>query len=429
MADIDADTPTSGAVRLPGLVGSAGRRELSDAAVPYPVRVAGAWSWRIIVIAAAGALIFTALSKASNILIPLAVAVLLTSLLTPLVNAIHRAGLMRALAALSGVLALIVAVVGMITIASTQVASGWSDMVASLSQGLDSIQRWLEQGPFNVTGEQLSQLLETARQAVASNQSAITSGALAVGASAVDFLAGTLIALIATFFFLLEGRRIWIFFVGMLPIAARVPVFESSRRGWRSVGQYARTQVIVAGVDAIGIGIGALALGLPFVVPIILVVFVASFVPIVGAFVSGALAVLIAFVVKGPVTALIMLAVVLAVQQIESHVLQPFLMGHAVALHPLAVIVAVGVGTYLYGIVGALFAVPLLATLNSTVRYLVGHDPFPDLGRDSPRRWDAADDPPAVADSDPVTASRHAETDPGSPAPGQPSPGESGERG
>ncbi len=419
MADIDAETPTSSAVRLPGLVGVAGRRELSDAAVPYPIRVAGAWAWRIIVIAAAGALIFTAASRASNILIPLAVAVLLTSLLTPLVNALHRGGFPRALASLSGVLALIVAVVGMITIASTQVASGWTDMVSSLSQGLDSIQRWLADGPFNVTGEQLSQLLETARQAVSSNQSAITSGALAVGASAIDFLAGTLIALIATFFFLLEGRKIWAFFVVMLPVAARVPVFEASRRGWRSLAQYARTQVMVAGVDAIGIGIGALALGLPFVVPIILVVFVASFVPIVGAFVSGALAVLIAFVVKGPVTALIMLAIVLGVQQIESHVLQPFLMGHAVALHPLAVIVAVGVGTYLYGIVGALFAVPLLATLNSTLRYLVGHDPFPDLGRDSPQQLLPPEEQAEVADEDPVTAARRAEQGPAATAQGQ----------
>ncbi len=400
--DSPDEDPTPGTVRLPGLVGSAGRRELTDAAVPYPVRVAGAWSWRLIVIAAAVSLLFAGIRMVSNVLIPIAVAVLLTSLLTPFVNRLHhRVALPRALASLTGVLALIGAVVGMLTIASTQVAAGWPDLVDSVSTGLDSLQTWLRQGPFQVTGDQLSQLLDTLRAAVQNNQSTITSGALAVGSSALDFLAGTLIALIATFFFLLEGRAIWAFFVGMLPQAARAPVFESSRRGWRSLGQYARTQVLVAGVDAIGIGIGAFALGLPFVVPITLIVFVSSFIPIVGAIVSGALAVLIAFVVKGPVTALIMLLIVLAVQQLESQVLQPFLMGHAVSLHPLSVICAVATGSFLFGIVGALFSVPLLASLNSTIRYLVGHDQFPALGEDLPARLLPGGAPPGAADAHP----------------------------
>jgi predicted PurR-regulated permease PerM len=147
-----------------------------------------------------------------------------------------------------------------------------------------------------------------------------------------------------------------------------------------SLGHYARTQVLVAGVDAVGIGIGALALRLPFVLPLTLLVFLSSFIPIVGAILSGAVAVLIALVVKGPVAALVMFGVVLVVQQLETHVLQPFLMGRAVALHPLAVLVAVALGSYLLGIVGALFAVPTLAFGNAVVRYWTGSDPVPSLG-------------------------------------------------
>jgi predicted PurR-regulated permease PerM len=152
-----------------------------------------------------------------------------------------------------------------------------------------------------------------------------------------------------------------------------------------SLGHYARTQVLVAGVDAVGIGLGALFLRLPFVLPLTVLVFLSSFVPIVGAIFSGAVVVLVALVAKGPVAALVMLGVVLAVQQIETHVLQPFLMGRAVALHPLAVIAAVAAGSFLLGIVGALFAVPVLAFTNSVVRYYAGDDTVPSLGTEPMR--------------------------------------------
>jgi putative heme transporter len=152
--------------------------------------------------------------------------------------------------------------------------------------------------------------------------------------------------------------------------------------------------VLVAAVDAVGIGIGALVLRLPFVLPLTVLVFLSSFVPIVGAIFSGAVAVLIALVDKGPVSALVMLLIVLAVQQIETHVLQPFLMGRAVALHPLAVIAAVASGSFLLGIVGALFAVPVLALANSVVRYYGGDDTVPTLGTEPMHPLD--DEPPGA---------------------------------
>lgn len=145
---------------------------------------------------------------------------------------------------------------------------------------------------------------------------------------------------------------------------------------------YVRVQIVVAAIDAIGIGIGAAILRLPFLIPLALLVFLASFIPIVGAIASGSVAVLIALVTHGLTTSIIMLAVVLLVQQVEAHALQPFLMGHAVNLHPLAVLLAVVIGSSLLGIVGALFAVPFLAVANSMIRYFHGYDPFPALGTD-----------------------------------------------
>jgi hypothetical protein len=161
-----------------------------------------------------------------------------------------------------------------------------------------------------------------------------------------------------------------------MPRPARARTEGAALRGWQTLVQYVRVQIIVAAVDAIGIGIGALAIGIPLAIPLTLLVFMGSFIPIVGAVVTGAIAVIVALVSQGFIPALIMLGVVLAVQQIEGNVLQPFIMGKAVSVHPLAVILTVAAGGFLFGIVGALFAVPLIAVVNTVVRYLAGDDVF-----------------------------------------------------
>lgn len=183
-------------------------------------------------------------------------------------------------------------------------------------------------------------------------------------------MTGALIALFVLVFFLLEGQRIWAFLVGMLPRQARPAADGAGRKGWTSLVSYVRVQVFVAAVDALGIGVGAAILGVPLALPLGILVFVSSFIPVVGALVSGAVAVLLALVANGPTNAVIMLIIVVAVQQVESHVLQPLVMGRAVALHPVAVILAVAAGSYIAGIAGALFAVPTLAVTNSAVRYI-----------------------------------------------------------
>ncbi|MCH8628871.1 AI-2E family transporter [Arsenicicoccus piscis] len=353
--------------------------------LPYPLVLVGAWSWRIIGGVVAAALLVVALRTLSQVVVPLAVALLLTVLLQPGVRwLVRRTPLKLGVAALIGVLGMIVVVVGLFGFAGSQLASGATGMRDSAMQGVQKVQDWLATNPFGLTSSQLQGYLDQAMSSLRTNSSSITSGAMQVGTTTGHFLVGMIIALIATYFFLAQGGPITRYFVRWLPRPAQAPTFEALRRGWISLGAYARTQVLVAGVDAIGIALGALILGLPFVVPLFVLVFLSSFIPILGAIVSGAVAVLIALVVKGPIMALVMLGIVLLVQQLESHVLQPFLMGKAVSLHPLAVIIAVAVGSFLLGIVGALFAVPVLAVANTVIRYLVSDDPFPALGE----TWD-----------------------------------------
>lgn len=346
------------------------------------LRIASEVAWRSVAVVVGLALIVYALMQTSSVVIPVAVALLLTALLVPLVSILsNRLRFPRYLAAAVALVFGIVIVVGLLAVAGGQLVTGFSELGQQVSAGINQIQNWLSTGPLQIGGDQISQAIEQGRQWVSSNASSLTSGALAVGSSATNFVAGLVIALVVTFFFLGDGANIWGWCVRLLPGDARRPVHNAFRRGWVTLGSYVRTQMLVAGIDAVGIALGAFLLGLPLVVPLGLLVFFASFVPMVGAILSGALAVVLALVVKGPVTALLMLAVVVLVQQLESNVLQPVLMSKSVSLHPLATLLGVAIGSFLLGIVGAVFAVPLMAVANTVVLYLRGHDQFPALGQ------------------------------------------------
>lgn len=356
----------------------------SDDAVPFALRVSAGIAWRLIVLAAALWGLFQILAATSTVVIPVGVAVLFTALLMPLVVLLNRKlHFPRHLAALVALLGGVALVVGLITLAGGQIVTGVSQLGQSVEQGLNQIQYWLANSPLQIGGEQLNEMVGQGRNWVADNSGSLTSGVLSAGTTAGTMAAGTIIALFVTFFFLAEGDRIWSWLVSLLPRDVRTPVHEGFRRGWVSLGSYVKTQALVAGVDAVLISAGAFALGLPLVLPLALIIFFSSAIPIVGAVVSGALAVILALVVKGVVPSLIMLGIVLAVQQIESNVLSPVLMSKAVALHPLATLLGVAVGSYLMGIVGALFAVPVMAVLNTVLLYLNGHDKFPMLAQNA----------------------------------------------
>lgn len=345
-------------------------RRVNDSDLPYPLRIAAAWSWRLAIILVVVTAIVWGLAQLSFLVIPILVAALLAGLLSPVVTAFVRARVPRGLAVAITELGFIGLVAGLLTLVGRQISAGFAQLWDEALAGLTEVQKWLSEGPLQLTAAQLQTYIDDAQRVLQNNQSTLVNGVLSVGSSAGHIITGALITLFVLVFFLLEGERIWAFLVGLLPRTAQPATDGAGRAGWVSLVSYVRVQVLVAAVDAVGIGVGAAVLGVPLALPLGILVFVSSFIPVVGALVSGAVAVLLALVANGLVNAVVMLVIVVAVQQIESHVLQPLVMGRAVALHPVAVVLSVAAGSYIAGIPGALFAVPTLAVANSAVRYI-----------------------------------------------------------
>ena len=367
---------------------TAGRSNFNRAHVPWGVDLAAAWSWRFLVIAAAAYVVLWLVAFFAVVAIPIAVALLISALAVPLVDGMHRVGLPRGVAALLVVMLGIGFVAALLTFAGQQVATGAQDLADQASQGLEQIKDWLKTGPLHATDSQINDYIQNAQDELKNTGSRVDIGNVTeVGTALGHVLAGFFIVLFSTYFFLADGERIWAWLVRIAPRAARPHVDSSGRVAWISLTQFVRATVIVAATDAAGIMIGAAVLGVPFVLAIGVLVFLGAFVPMVGATIAGTVAVLVALVAQGPVTALLMLAVVILVQQIEGHILQPFLMGRWVSLHPLGVIVAIGCGVIVAGIAGALVAVPLAAALNAVVQHLAantdpGDDPVEELEED-----------------------------------------------
>lgn len=351
--------------------------------VPRPLAVGAAWSWRILVIAAAGLAGFYLLAKFSMVAISLAVALLLAVLLEPLSRWTRRfLHFPPAACAATSVIFLVTFVTGLLYLAGRSIFDGFEDLWERVLEGKDQLFDWLHEGPLQLSETDLEEFAAKIGTTAKDNSSALFGGVMEVTASATQLFAGMILCLFAVFFFIKDGRDIWRWVVRLLPWEARLPIHEAGIRAWVTLGAYARTQMIVAAIDAIGIGLVAALLKVPLWIPIAIIVFLGSFIPIVGAIVSGAIAVVVALVVQGPFIALLMFIGVLAVQQIESNLLQPWLQGNAVSLHPLAVVVAVAAGSTLAGIVGALFAVPVVAVINTIILYLTNHDRYPELAED-----------------------------------------------
>lgn len=337
--------------------------------VPYAVIVTAVWSVCALLIAGGFWLVGSFMGKVMIAVVPVAIAILLAALLAPTHALLTRTlRFPRALSALTCVFGLIALVALGLTFAVNQFASGYVSLASKAQQGLDSLINWLHTGPLQIPQNNGNSMLNSLSEFMKSNSDKLVTNAVDAGATTVDSIAGVLICLIAMFFFIYDGPRIARYLLGWLPQNIQAPTWTAGTAAWDSLKGYTRMQVVVAAINATGISIGAWIMGIPLVIPVTVVVFLCSFVPIVGALVSGAIAVLIAFVDGGMVHALIMLAIVIGVHLVETHVLQPFLMGHAVSVHPLAVIIVVAMGTYLFGLPGALFAVPITAMLNAAVK-------------------------------------------------------------
>jgi predicted PurR-regulated permease PerM len=334
------------------------------------MQVASAWAWRFVVLAAAAYLLLQVVGRIQVVIVPIAIAILISALLQPLAAMLAKRGMPPALATLSVLVGGLIGIGLLVWLVVSQFRSGWDDLSSQVSGGVDKIRDWLVTGPLGLSESEIDDYVQRAREAVSQNREALTSGAVGAAATAGHVLTGVLLAFFATIFLVKDGRRIWLWVVNLFPRGSRNRVDGAGLRGWHTLISYVRATLAVAFVDAVGIGIGAAVLGVPLALPLAVIVFLGSFVPIIGALLSGLIAVLVALVAKGPVTALILLLVVLLVQQIEGHILQPFLLGRAVKVHPLAVVLAIATGSLLAGIIGALVAVPIVAVANSMAAYL-----------------------------------------------------------
>ena len=344
------------------------RPDAPQPTVPRGVREASEWSWRLLLIALGVLVLAIAVRSVSEIVIPLAVALLLAALLRPVSRRLGRAMPLGAATGLT-VVGAIVVVGGLLTVVGTQFMNGFSDLTAQLGDGITQIRDWIRE-TLGITDTQFNAYFDTIKDGI-TNSGSLGNTAASIGLTATHFIAGVFITLFALFFFLYDGPRIWSWVVGLFPRAARARVGTSGEIAWDQLSAFVRATIIVALVDAVGIALGAAILKVPFALAIGVLVFILSFIPIVGALLSGAVAVVLALVDQGLGVALIMLAVVVGVQQLEAHVLQPFLLGRAVSVHPLAVILAIALGSIIAGIVGALVAVPFAAVANAVGKHLL----------------------------------------------------------
>ncbi|MFD5816283.1 AI-2E family transporter [Streptomyces sp. NPDC127038] len=348
-------------------------------AVPWGVRVAAEAGWRLLILAGTVWVLMRVISAVQLVVLAFVAALLITALLQPTVARLTRYRVPRGLAtALTAILGFVImGLIGWFVV--WQVQENIDNLSNQIQDGIDELRKWLLKGPFHVTDKQINKIAKNLREAIGANTDQITSAGLQGVTVIVEALTGILLTMFSTLFLLYDGKRIWEWSLKLVPAAARPGVAGAGPRAWRTLTAYVRGTVIVALIDAIFIGLGIYILKVPMAVPLAVFIFLGAFIPLVGAVISGALAVVVALVTQGVWVAVTTLIVVLLVQQIEGHILQPFILGRAVRVHPLAVVLSVAAGGMIAGIGGAVVAVPLVAVTNTVVAYLRSYASEADL--------------------------------------------------
>lgn len=352
--------------------------------LPRPLRVSAALSWRLLVIVGALYVLGLIVQSVFVVIIPVAIALLLAAILEPVVSLLQRRNVPRSLGTVVTLVGGLAAVGGVLTFVINAFIAGFPSLQQQVLLSLNRMREWVTQGPLHLNEQQINEYLNQAQAWLASNQEALTSGALATAGTFGNFLTGVVLALFTMIFFLYDGRGVWLFSIRVVPKHVRSRVDLAGRRGFGSLVGFVRATMLVAVVDAVGIGVGLAILGVPLAIPLAALVFLGAFIPIIGAVASGTVAVLVALVTQGWLVAVIALGVVLLVQQLESNLLQPLLLGRAVQIHALGVVLAIAVGVVVSGIIGALLAVPIVAVLNAAIRSLLSEeDPDAETGEPS----------------------------------------------
>ncbi|HWY01697.1 MAG TPA: AI-2E family transporter [Mycobacterium sp.] len=370
---------------------------IDDAAVEPLVRKSAAWAWRLLVILTAGVALLWVMKKLEIIVVPVLLALMISALLVPAVDWLDRRGLPRGggvavvllggFAILGGILAFVI----------IQFVYGLPDLTEQVTRSIESTRRWLIEGPAHLRGEQIDNAGNAAIQALHNNQAKLTSGALSTAATLTELVTAAVLVLFTLIFFLYGGRNIWQYVTKIFPADTRDRVREAGCAGYGSLIGYVRATFLVALTDAAGVGTGLAIMGIPLALPLASLVFLGAFIPLVGAVIAGFLAVIVALLAKGIIYALITLGLLVAVNQLEAHLLQPLVMGRAVSIHPLGVVLAISTGGVLAGIVGALLAVPTVAFLNNAIQVLLAPDP----SAEAEKQTEEADDAGAIVQAEP----------------------------
>src|SRR5262252_4548510 len=352
--------------------------------VPAWLHLTAGWAWRLLVVGVVIYLTFRLASALRVVVLPCIAALLLTALLQPLGSRLRQAGLPALAATWCTLLVAVAVLAGAAALAATQTSADYQTLARELGNTVHDLQGWLAGPPFHFRQSGLEQLSNRILAFLNRHQSAVAGTVLSGGRIFLEILAGLILMLFVTFFLLKDGDRIWAWLTGFLSADARQRALGAGSAAWQALTYYVRGTIAVAAIHAVVIGVTLWIMGVPLLAPLVILVFLAAFVPLVGILVAGALAVAVTLATRGWVAALVLVAVFIVENQLESHLLQPLVVGRMVRLHPLAIILVIAVGGVVAGIAGAVVAVPTTAALVRATPYLLGRRPAPAAGAGPP---------------------------------------------
>jgi predicted PurR-regulated permease PerM len=351
--------------------------EREEAAVPRVLATLAAWSWRLLLLGAMIYVFALIIGRLSFVVLPVAVAFLLAALLYPLTRRLRNAGLRPIYATWITMLFGLAIIVGVGFMIGFRANEEFPKLVAQIQLTARNVQDWLLHGPLQLKESQLADMVDQLTQQINEQRSKITETLLTGATAVVEVLTSIVLMLFVTFFLLKDGDRIWAWF--LRAFGRNAPrVDRAGRAAWVTISHYVHGTVAVAAIHGVVIGVVLAGMKVPLWAPLAAVVFLASFVPIVGIFIAGTIATLVTFGSQGWVYALVFVGVLVVEQQLENHVLQPLIVGRALAFHPLAIILVLAVGGVLGGIAGAAVAVPVTAVIYRALPELRRNDPQPD---------------------------------------------------
>jgi putative heme transporter len=336
--------------------------------VPPSLARAAAVSWRLLVVVAAAAVVLYLLVILRVVVIPVIVALFAASLLVPAANRLRRAGWPPLAATWAVFGAFLIVVIGIFVVFVPLIADQFGQIRTQAAGGVNEIRRYL--AGVGIDNDDLQRYIEQAQRQFSSGGGGLTSGVISGARLVGEVIAGIIVALVMLFFFVKDSDAISRWLLDLVAPRYRADARAMSWRASTAISGYLRGVATVGFVDGFFIGLGLLLLGVPLAIPLAFLTFVGAFLPLVGAFVAGLLAALVALVSKGLLAALAVVAITIAVQQLEGHILAPLVLGRAVKLHPIVILLALGAGSILGGIAGAFLAVPVAATLAALAGYL-----------------------------------------------------------